>query len=85
MGPIHECGKWFKRIGNVVVHLEVHSKTEWKCSECNHFTTCEKYFKDHIKSRRHETDEIDLPYKCSVCNKCLLYREQLSQHKKQHV
>ena len=77
------CGKWFIRKGDLVVHIETHKKKEWKCPHCDHVTTCEKYLKTHIKSR-HETEENDYPYKCAVCNRRFLYRQQLARHKDKH-
>ena len=71
------CGRWFKRKGDLVLHLETHKNKEWKCNECNHTTTCEKYLKDHVKSQ-HETDKADYKYKCAVCNRSFLYRMQLA-------
>ena len=78
------CGKWFIWKGDLVVHIETHKKKEWKCPHCDHITTCEKYLKTHIKSR-HETDENDYPYKCAVCNRRFLYRQQLARHKDEHL
>ena len=78
------CGKWFIRKGDLVVHIETHKKKEWKCPHCDHITTCEKYLKTHIKSR-HETEENDYPYKCVVCNRRFLYRQQLAWHKDEHL
>ena len=78
------CGRWFKRKGDLVLHLETHKNKEWKCKECNHTTTCEKYLKDHVKSQ-HETDKADYKYKCAICNKSFLYRTQLARHKDSHL
>ena len=78
------CGKWFIQKGDLVVHIETHKKKEWKCPHCDHITTCEKYLKTHIKSR-HETEENDYPYKCVVCNRRFLYRQQLARHKDDHL
>ena len=78
------CGKWFIRKGDLVVHIETHKKKEWKCPHCDHITTFEKYLKTHIKSR-HETEENDYPYKCVVCNRRFLYRQQLARHKDEHL
>ena len=78
------CGRWFKRKGDLVLHLETHKNIEWKCKECNHTTTCEKYLKDHVKSQ-HETDKDDYKYKCAVCDKRFLYRTQLARHKDSHL
>ena len=78
------CDRWFKRKGDLVLHLETHKNKEWKCNECNHTTTCEKYLKDHVKSQ-HQTDKADYKYKCAVCNKRFLYRMQLLRHKGDHL
>ena len=78
------CDRWFKRKGDLVLHLETHKNKEWKCNECNHTTTCEKYLKDHVKSQ-HQTDKADYKYKCAVCNKRFLYHMQLSRHKDDHL
>ena len=78
------CGRWFKWKGDLVLHLETHKNKEWKCTECNHTTTCEKYLKDHVKSQ-HETDKADYKYKCAVCNRSFLYRMQLARHKDVHL
>ena len=79
-----KCDRWFIRKGDLVVHLETHKKKDWKCPHCDHVTTCEKYLKTHVKSR-HETDENDFPYKCAVCNRRFLYRQQLARHKEEHL
>ena len=78
------CDRWFKRKGDLVLHLETHKPKVWKCSECPHTTSCEKYLKDHVKSQ-HLTDKSDYKYKCAVCNKTFLYRMQLSRHKDTHL
>ena len=79
-----KCRKWFIRKSDLVVHVETHKKKDWKCPHCDHITTCEKYLKTHIKSQ-HETDENNLPYKCAVCNRRFLYRQQLARHKEEHL
>ena len=79
-----KCGKWFVRKGDLVVHLKTQKKKDWKCLHCEHVMSCGKYLKTHIKSI-HETDESDFPYKCAVCNRKFLYRQQLSRHKEVHL
>ena len=74
-----DCGKWFKRKGDLVLHLESHKNVVWNCDECNHKTSCEKYLKEHIRDK-HRTDEADYHFKCAICNKKFLYRTQLTQH-----
>lgn len=72
------CGKWFKCVAEVNVHMEVHKNKTWKCQVCKTFSTsCEKYLKDH-----HRTDHNPngLPYGCAVCGKGFKYRMQLKHH-----
>ena len=79
-----DCGKWFKRKGDLVLHLELHKNVVWSCDECNHKTSCEKYLKEHIRDK-HRTDEADFCFKCAVCNKKFLYRTQLTRHAETHL
>ena len=79
-----DCGRWFKRKGDLVLHLESHKKVTWNCPECNHTTSCEKYLKEHIRDK-HRTDEVDYHFKCVICNKKFLYRTQLTRHAETHL
>ena len=74
-----DCGRWFKRKGDLVLHLETHKNVVWSCKECDHKTSCEKYLKEHVRDK-HKTDEADFRFKCAVCNKRFLYRTQLTRH-----
>ena len=79
-----DCGKWFKRKGDLVLHLETHKNLVWSCNECDHKTSCEKYLKEHVHDK-HRTDEADFHFKCAVCNKKFLYRTQLTRHAEMHL
>ena len=72
------CAKWFKRVAEVNVHMEVHKKKTWKCDRCKDFsTTCEKYLKDHYRT---DHNPNGLPYGCADCGKGFKYRMQLKRH-----
>ena len=79
-----DCGRWFKRKGDLVLHLETHKNLVWSCNECDHKTTCEKYLKEHVRDK-HRTDEADYHFKCAICNKKFLYRTQLTRHAETHL
>ena len=79
-----DCGKWFKRKGDLVLHLEAHKNLVWSCDECNHKTSREKYLKEHIRDK-HRTDESDYRFKCAICSKKFLYRTQLTRHAETHL
>ena len=72
------CGKWFKRVAEVNVHMEIHKKKNWNCDICKNFTTtCEKYLKDHFRT---DHNPNGLPYGCTNCGKGFKYRMQLKWH-----
>ena len=79
-----DCGRWFKRKGDLVLHLETHKNLVWSCNECDHKTTCEKYLKEHVRDK-HRTDEANFRFKCAICNKKFLYRTQLTRHAETHL
>ena len=71
------CGWWFFRLQDLNFHLQTHEDKEYKCSECDKFSTStEKYLKDHIKSIHSK----QLPYKCEKCSKRFKYRQQRIRH-----
>ena len=83
--PSHQCmckncGRWFKRKADLVLHVETHRKASISCEKCDFKTTLQKYLKEHMKSH-----ENKLPYACTICNKRFLWRSGLWAHKqKEH-
>ena len=83
--PSHQCmrkncGRWFKRKADLVLHVETHRKDLISCEICDYKTTLLKYLKEHMKSH-----ENKLPYACMICNKRFLWRSGLRAHKqKEH-
>ena len=74
------CGRWFMRKADLVLHVETHKKNVIKCDICDHTTTLPKYMKEHMKSH----SDV-LPYKCDICNKRFLWRSGVRAHKqKEH-
>ena len=63
------CGRWFMRKADLVLHVETHKQNVIKCDICDHTTTLPKYMKEHMKSHGNV-----LPYKCDICNKRFLWR-----------
>ena len=48
--PTHQCqypkcGKWFKRKGELALHVEIHNKTWYDCDKCDFSTKLLKYLK----------------------------------------
>ena len=60
----HNCGRWFMRKADLVLHVETHKKKVFTCDFCDHTTTLKKYMKEHMKSH-----SDTLPYQCNICNK----------------
>ena len=83
--PSHQCmkrncGRWFKRKSDLVLHLETHKKDVLDCDQCDFTTTLQKYLKEHKKSH-----EDTLPYSCNICGKRFLWRSGVRAHKiKEH-
>ena len=83
--PSHQCmrkncGRWFKRKADLVLHVETHRKASISCENCDFKMTLQKYLKEHMKSH-----ENKLPYACTICNKRFLWRSGLRAHKqKEH-
>ena len=83
--PSHQCmkrncGRWFKRKSDLVLHLETHKKDVLDCDQCDFTTKLQKYLKEHKKSH-----ENTLPYSCNICGKRFLWRSGVRAHKtKEH-
>ena len=83
--PSHQCmkrncGRWFKRKSDLVLHVETHKKDLLECDSCDFTTTLQKYLKEHKKSH-----EDTLPYSCNICGKRFLWRSGVRAHKtKEH-
>ena len=84
--PSHQCmrkncGRWFKRKADLVLHVELHTKELIECEHCDFKTMLQKYLKEHMKSH-----DNTLPYPCNLCNKRFLWRSGLQAHKiKEHA
>ena len=70
--PTHQCmypkcGRWFKRKGELSLHVETHKKTWYDCTKCDFSTKLLKYLKEHEKSHLNKNE--DLPYACDICGK----------------
>ena len=53
--PSHQCmrkncGRWFKRKADPVLHVETHRKDLISCEICDYKMTLQKYLKEHMKS-----------------------------------
>ena len=74
-----KCGRWFKRKGELSLHVETHKKTWYDCKKCDFSTKLLKYLKEHEKS--HIKKNEDLPYACDICGKRFLWRSGVKRHK----
>ena len=70
------CDFWFMQKVDLTVHAATHDNMKYTCDKCELFSTNLKYWKEHMKGH-----ESVLPYKCSICKKHFLYRQQVSRHK----
>ena len=74
-----KCGQWFKRKGELFLHVEVHKSTWYDCEKCDFSTKLIKYLKEHEKSHIKKNDE--LPYRCNICGERFLWRSGVKRHK----
>ena len=74
-----KCGRWFKRKGELSLHVEIHKKTWYDCTKCDFSTKLLKYLKEHEKS--HVNKNQELPYACDICGKRFLWRSGVKRHK----
>ena len=74
-----KCGRWFKRKGELSLHVETHKKTWYDCKKCDFSTKLLKYLKEHEKS--HVKKNEDLPYACDICGKRFLWCSGVKRHK----
>ena len=78
-----KCGRWFKRKGELSLHVETHKKIWYDCKKCDFSTKLLKYLKEHEKS--HIKKNEDLPYACGICGKCFLWRSGVKRHKEKQT
>ena len=74
-----KCGRWFKRKGDLSLHVESHKKIWYDCKKCDFSTKLFKYLKEHEKS--HVKKNEDLLYTCDICGKRFLWRSGVKRHK----
>ena len=74
-----KCGRWFKRKGELSLHVETHKKIWYDCKKCDFSTKLLKYLKEHEKS--HIKKNEDLPYACDICGKRFLWHSGVIRHK----
>ena len=74
-----KCGRWFKRKGELSLHVETHKKIWYDCKKCDFSTKLLKYLKEHEKS--HIKKNEDLPYACDICGKRFLWHSGVKRHK----
>ena len=74
-----KCGRWFKRKGELSLHVEVHKSTWYDCKKCDFSTKLIKYLKEHEKS--HIKKNEVMPYECSICGERFMWRSGVKRHK----
>ena len=74
-----KCGRWFKRKGELSLHVEIHKKIWYDCKKCNFSTKLQKYLKEHEKSHLKKNEE--LPYACDICGDRFMWRSSVKRHK----
>ena len=78
-----KCGRWFKRKGELSLHVETHKKMWYDCKKCDFSTKLLKYLKEHKKSHLKKNEE--LPYACDICSERFMWHSGVKRHKeKEH-
>ena len=74
-----KCGRWFKRKGELSLHVESHRKIWYDCKKCDFSTKLQKYLKEHEKSHLKKNEE--LPYACDICGDRFMWHSGVKRHK----
>ncbi|XP_077321698.1 uncharacterized protein LOC143955528 [Lithobates pipiens] len=76
-----ECGKCFKKISKLVIHLQSHTEERpYSCPECGKCYQLKSTLVRHLKSHTGEG-----PYSCSECGKCFSEKSDLYVHQRTHT
>ena len=81
--PSHQCmkancGKWFMRKWDLMLHLQKHDGIRYTCDhdECSFYTDTKKQLKEHQKKHLDDHQHV-----CVVCGKGFKYRSGLKRHR----
>ena len=74
-----KCSRWFKRKGELSLHVETHRKIWYDCKKCDFSTKLQKYLKEHEKSHLKKNEE--LPYACDICGDRFMWHSGVKRHK----
>ena len=76
-----KCGRWFKRKGELSLHVETHRKIWYDCKKCDFSTKLQKYLKEHEKSHLKKNEE--LPYACDICGDRFMWHSGVKRQGKE--
>ena len=76
-----KCGQWFKRKGELSLHVETHRKIWYDCKKCDFSTKLQKYLKEHEKSHLKKNEE--LPYACDICGDRFMWHSGVKRQGKE--
>jgi len=76
------CAKEFPKVGTLNRHIrEVHNKDKNRSSQHCTCTTCGKNFSRSDRLTTHMRIHAgDMPYKCQYCDKCWMFKSELTKH-----